>query len=235
MQQQLEAIREARRNKILPSTSTASSSSSSSACSTNNATYKCEKRLDILNQQLHKKQQQQTEDANAVKEFLIDGPLHFSVLELSAKNQLLLQKQQLQQQLGGGGTQQQQQQQQSQTGSSTGNDAGGNGGGGGGGGTGVCLPFTLTLDEQKRKVDAGYVSLKDTYTACSSVYGVGTSTIINDACKSTGNGTEIFPGNDLRPAKIGRMMVTAAIAASQGAKTATVSWRGRKGLWSWCS
>lgn len=228
----MEAIREARRNKILPSTSTASSSSSSSAsasaCSTNNATYKCEKRLDILNQQLHKKQQQQqqTEGAAdkdaAVKEFLIDDPLHFSVLELSAKNQQLLQKQQLQQlqQQLGGATQQQQQQTGNNTGSTgTGNDTSG----GNGGGTGVCLPFTLTLDEQKRKVDAGYVSLKDTYTACSSVYGVGTSTIINDACKSTGNGTEIFPGNDLRPAKIGRMMVTAAIAASQGAKTATVS------------
>lgn len=225
----MEAIREARRNKILPSTSTASSSSSSSAsasaCSTNNATYKCEKRLDILNQQLHKKQQQQqqTEGAAdkdaAVKEFLIDDPLHFSVLELSAKNQQLLQKQQLQQlqQQLGGATQQ-------QTGNNTGSTGSGNdAAGGNGGGTGVCLPFTLTLDEQKRKVDAGYVSLKDTYTACSSVYGVGTSTIINDACKSTGNGTEIFPGNDLRPAKIGRMMVTAAIAASQGAKTATVS------------
>lgn len=196
-----------------------SSSSSSSACSTNNATYKCEKRLDILNQQLHKKQQQQSDggDKDAVKEFLIDDPLHFSVLELSAKNQQLLQKQQLQQlqqQLGGSGTQS-----QSQTGNSTG------GATDGGGATGVCLPFTLTLDEQKRKVDASYVSLKDTYTACSSVYGVGTSAIINDACKPTGNGTETFPGNDLRPAKIGRMMTAAAAAvvASKCAKTATVS------------
>lgn len=226
MQQQLEAIREARRNKVLPS-----SSQSSSTCSS--SSYKCEKRVD-----LQKKQQSDGCKDAAVKEFLIDDPLHFSVLELSAKNQQLLHKQQLQQlqQQLAGGTQQQQQQ---QVGIAAGVDGSGGGGaadGSVGVGVGVgsaTLPFTITLDEQKRKVDAGYVSLKDTYTACSSVYGVGTSTTSssgaanNEACKSSGNaGTEIFPGNDLRPAKIGRMMTAAAAAvvASQGGKSTTVSW-----------
>lgn len=228
MQQQLEAIREARRNKVLPS-----SSQSSSTCSS--SSYKCEKRVD-----LQKKQQSDGCKDAAVKEFLIDDPLHFSVLELSAKNQQLLHKQQLQQlqQQLAGGTQQQQQQQQ--VGIAAGVD--GSGGGAADGSVGVgsaTLPFTITLDEQKRKVDAGYVSLKDTYTACSSVYGVGTSTSSssgaanNEACKSSGNaGTEIFPGNDLRPAKIGRMMTAAAAAvvASQGGKSTTVSWtNGGKG------
>lgn len=224
VQQQLEAIREARRNKVLPS-----SSQSSSTCSS--SSYKCEKRVD-----LQKKQQSDGCKDAAVKEFLIDDPLHFSVLELSAKNQQLLHKQQLQQlqQQLAGGTQQQQQQQQ--VGIAAGVDGSGGGAADGSVSVGVgsaTLPFTITLDEQKRKVDAGYVSLKDTYTACSSVYGVGTSTSSssgaanNEACKSSGNaGTEIFPGNDLRPAKIGRMMTAAAAAvvASQGGKSATVSW-----------
>lgn len=211
MQQQLEAIREARRNKVLPS-----SSQSSTTCSSTSS--KCD---------LQKKQQINdgpscSKDA-AVKEFLIDDPLHFSVLEISARNQQLLQRQQLQHlqhQLAGG---------------VQGNDGGINFGMGAIGGP-PTLPFALTLDEQKRKVDAGYVSLKDTYTACSSVYGVGSSSNSssssnNDACKSSaGNGaTEIFSGNDLRPAKIGRMMTAAAAAvvASHGTKTTTVSWTDR--------
>lgn len=229
VQQQLEALREARRNKVLPS-----SSQSSSTCSSSSS--KGEKRVD-----LQKKQQQPTDGPScsgskdaAVKEFLIDDPLHFSVLELSAKNQQLLQRQQLQQlqqQLAGGS--QQQQQLVGNAGLVARAADGGIGFGIGAiGGHPPTLPFSLTLDEQKRKVDAGYVSLKDTYTACSSVYGVGgsssssSSSSNNDACKSAGNGaTEIFSGNDLRPAKIGRMMTAAAAAvvASHGSKTTTVS------------
>lgn len=165
--------------------------------------YKCEQPLEILNQQMQKQQQKQLANAiesGAVQEFLIDDPLHFSMLEKSAKQQQL-----------------RQQQSQYAATPSTSNAPGGSGAGG---------PFTLTLDEHKRKVEAGYVSLNDSYTACSSVYGVGSSTSSGaTGHDSTGNSADPFAGSDLRTAKIGHMMTaaaTAAVAASHSAKSTTV-------------
>lgn len=203
-------LREARRNKVVPIVA-------SSSAANHSMTFKCEQLLGILNQQMQKQQQQpesNNKDPGAIKEFLIDDPLHFSVLEQSAKNQQMYLQQQ----------QQPQQQQQHFASNNT--------------GVGTPGQFSLTMEDQKRKVEAGYVSFNDSYTACSSVYGVGgisgpytgsSSTNANDpsACKSTGagNGSEMYTATDTRPAKIGRMMTAAAAAvlvASHGAKASTV-------------
>lgn len=149
-------------------------------------------------QQQQQKQLSDAIDSGAVKEFLIDDPLHFFMLEQSAKQQQL------------------RQQQQPQYAAAPSNASGASGAGG---------PFTLTLDEHKRKVEAGYVSLNDSYTACSSVYGVGSSTSSGAAGHDSGNSADLFAGSDLRTAKIGHMMTaaaTAAVAASHSAKSTTV-------------
>ncbi|EDX17042.1 GD16672 [Drosophila simulans] len=95
--------------------------------------------------------------------------------------------------------------------------------------------FGLGLEEEKRKVEAGYVSLNDNYTACSSVYGggAGSPAAVEGSKPSTSSSAVSGGGNcaassdslstDLRPAKIGRMVPAAAAvaAAPMGGKTTT--------------
>lgn len=95
--------------------------------------------------------------------------------------------------------------------------------------------FGLGMDqEQKRKVEAGYVSLNDNYTACSSVYGGGAGSLpasesgkasTSSSSANSASPSEAMGGGELRPAKIGRMVSAAAsaAAASLGGKATTVS------------
>lgn len=155
-------------------------------------------------------QQQQAVAGAAPREFLIDDPLHFSVLEVSAKSQLQQQAQYL---------------------------------------AALTGKFGMGLEEQKRKVEAGYVSLNDNYTACSSVYGGGAGSpaaieagkASTSSAAGSGSGSGFGSGfgsgsasstagsdalsGDVRPAKIGRMVTATATAAtaSLGGKATTVS------------
>jgi len=152
----------------------------------------------ISGQPKQPKQLAEARDGGAAKEFLIDDPLHFSVLEVSARSQLQQQAHYL---------------------------------------AALTGQFGLGLEEQKRKVEAGYVSLNDNYTACSSVYGggAGSPAAIESSKPSTSSSTSSGGSNcgassdalsgDLRPAKIGRMVSAAAsvAAASMGGKATTVS------------
>ncbi|ALC49750.1 tyf, partial [Drosophila busckii] len=159
----------------------------------------------LFNQQMQLPESNKDSGGAAVQEFLIDDPLTFSMLEISAKNQQL--QQQLQQQL------MQQQQMQPQYFPAGPMNAAASGIGG---------QFTITMDEQRRRIDPGYVSLNDSYTACSSVYGAPSCSNANSSeaaskASSCGNSAD----SDLRPAKMGRMMsaaAAAAVAASHGAK-----------------
>ncbi|EDW86348.2 uncharacterized protein Dwil_GK15592 [Drosophila willistoni] len=110
------------------------------------------------------------------------------------------------------------------------------------GGAAPCVPYPQTADDQKLRLDTGYVSLNDNYTACSSVYGVSTTDGDSNKTGSSGGASSSFtssttttvnggggvaPGTapkgaveDIRASKIGRMLSggSAAAAAKSGSQ-----------------